>query len=110
MTDRLFFAVFPDVDVAPRIAQLGEGLRCQHCLRGKALATEYLHVSLHHVRDFARPPDQAIVAAARDVAASVRLPSFAVEFNGAMSFRRRHANKPFVLHGDDGVVGLTMLQ
>jgi RNA 2',3'-cyclic 3'-phosphodiesterase len=110
VTDRLFFAVFPDVDAALRIAQLGEGLRCQHHLRGKALATERLHVSLHHVGDFARPPDRGMVAAARDIAAGVHLPSFAVEFNGAMSFRGRRDNQPFVLHGDDGVIGLAMLQ
>jgi 2'-5' RNA ligase len=109
-TDRLFFAVFPNVDAAARIARLGDGLRCQHHLRGKALATERLHVSLHHVGDFVRPPDQGIVAAARDVAAGVHRPSFAVEFNGAMSFRGRPDNQPFVLHGDDGVVGLAMLQ
>lgn len=110
MTDRLFFAVFPDPDAASRIAELGEELRCLHHLRGKALAAERLHVSLHHVGDFARPPDQGIVAAARDVAGKLHLPSFAVEFNGAMSFRGRRDNQPFVLHGDDGVIGLAMLQ
>lgn len=110
LTDRLFFAVFPDAGAAARIAELGQELRCQHRLRGKALVTERLHVSLHHVGDYAHAPDQHTVGLARDVAASVRLPSFAVEFNGAMSFRGRRDNQPFVLHGDDGMIGLAMLQ
>jgi 2'-5' RNA ligase len=109
-TDRLFFAVFPDADAAARIAQVCEDLRRQHRLRGKPLAAERLHVSLHHVGDFAQPPDQGVVAAVRDVAGRVHLPPFAVEFNGAMSFRGRRDNQPFVLHGDDGMIGLAMLQ
>jgi 2'-5' RNA ligase len=109
-TDRLFFAVFPGASAAQRIARLGEELRYRHGLRGKALASDRLHVSLHHVGDYVRPPDGTIVAAACDVAASVRMPSFAVEFNSAVSFRGRRDNQPFVLHGDDGIIGLTMLQ
>lgn len=110
LTDRLFFAVFPDADVAARIVELGQELRCQHRLRGKELVAGRLHVSLHHVGDYAQAPDQRIVALAHDVAASVRLPPFSVEFNGAMSFRGRRDNQPFVLHGDDGMIGLAMLQ
>jgi RNA 2',3'-cyclic 3'-phosphodiesterase len=33
-----------------------------------------------------------------------------VEFNGALSFRGRPGNWPLVLHGDDGVFGLSVLQ
>lgn len=109
-TDRLFFAVFPDAGAAARIVELGQELRCQHRLRGKVMVAERLHVSLHHIGDYAQAPDQRIVALARDVAASVRLPAFSVEFNGAMSFRGRPDNQPFVLLGDDGTIGLAMLQ
>lgn len=109
-TDRLFFAVFPDPATATRIAAVGQELRCQHGLKGKALATERLHVSLHHVGDYyLRLPDE-VVSAAREVAAGVHLPSFTVAFNSAASFRGRPDNQPFVLRGDDGVIGLTMLQ
>jgi 2'-5' RNA ligase len=108
-TDRLFFAIFPDAGAAARIARLGQALRAQHGLKGKPLATERLHVSLHHVGDYAGLP-QHIVAAACRVAATVAVRPFTVEFNGAASFRGRPGNQPFVLLGDDGVVGLQALQ
>ena len=65
-SDRLFFAVFPDAATGSRIFCLGHALRCQHCLQGTALAFERLHVSLHQVGDYDHPPDERIVAAARD--------------------------------------------
>ena len=108
-TDRLFFAIFPDPAAAARLAALGQQLRCQHGLKGKVLASERLHVSLHHVGDYVGLPD-AVTAAAREVAASVRLPAFTVAFNSVSSFRGRPDNQPLVLRGDDGVIGLTMLQ
>lgn len=109
LTDRLFFAVFPDDGAAGEIARLARELRLQHGLKGKPLAPERLHVSLHHVGDYHDLP-QDIVAAARDIASTISIPRFTVAFNGAASFRGRPDNQPFVLRGDDGVVGLTMLQ
>jgi 2'-5' RNA ligase len=109
LTDRLFFAVFPNAGTAARIARLSEGLRVQHGLKGKPLATERFHVSLYHVGDYAGLP-QDVVAAARDVASAVAMPAFTVAFNSAASFRGRPDNQPFVLRGDDGVVGLLALQ
>src|SRR5713101_613370 len=38
------------------------------------------------------------------------MPRFAVAFDRAASFRGRPGNQPLVLRGDDGVIGLTMLQ
>lgn len=108
-TDRLFFAVFPDPAATARLALLGQELRRQHGLKGKVLPPERLHVSLHHVGDYVCLPD-AVTAAAREVAATVRLPTFTVAFNSAASLRGRHDNQPFVLRGDDGVIGLTKLQ
>src|SRR5256885_861327 len=100
-TDRLFFAVFPDPATATRIALLGQELRRQHGLHGKMLASERLHVALHHVGDYVHLPD-AVTAAAREVAATVRLPTFTVAFNCAASLRGRPDNQPFVLRVDEG--------
>ena len=108
-TDRLFFAIFPDTGAAARIARLSQALRAQHRVRGKSLATERLHVSLHHVGDYAGLP-QHIVAAACRVASALAVRPFTVEFNGAASFRGRPGHQPFVLLGDDGIVGLQALQ
>jgi len=70
---------------------------------------ERLHVTLHHVGDFATLPE-GIVARAEAVASSISMRPFKVEFNGALSFRGRPGNSPFVLQGDEGVIGLLVLQ
>jgi len=109
VTDRLFFAVFPDGDAAACVARLARELQCEHGLKGKALATERLHVSLHHVGDYPHLPGD-VVSAARAVAETVRMPAFTVAFNSAASFRGRSDNQPLVLRGDDGIIGLATLQ
>jgi 2'-5' RNA ligase len=108
-TDRLFFAVLPDPIVAARLTLLGQELRCRHRLKGKVLAPERLHVSLHHIGDFVSLPD-AVTLAAREVAATVHMPGFTAVFNSVASLRGRRDNQPFVLRGDQGIAGLTMLQ
>ena len=109
LTDRLFFAIFPDAGTAARIAQLSVLLRLELGLQGKPLATERLHSTLYHVGDYAGLP-QDVIAKASDVALSVTMPPFTVAFDGAESFRGRPGNQPFVLRGQDGIVGLIMLQ
>ena len=109
LTDRLFFAIFPDANTAARIARLREALRLELGLRGKPLAIERLHASLHHVGDYAGLPYD-IVASASEVASTVAMPPFTVAFDGAESFRGRSGHRPFVLRGEDGVAGLMMLQ
>lgn len=108
-TDRLFFAVFPDRATAAHLAHLAQQLRCELGLQGKVLAPERLHVALHHVGDYVGLPD-AVTASAREVAEAVRLPAFTVAFSSAASLRGRPDNQPFVLRGNDGVGGLTVLQ
>jgi RNA 2',3'-cyclic 3'-phosphodiesterase len=108
-TDRLFFAIFPDVDAAARIAQLARRLRSEHGLKGKPLATKRLHVTLHYLGDYVGLP-QAIVAAASAAAATVALPSFEVALDRVASFSGRPRNRPFVLLGGDGVAALTAFQ
>jgi 2'-5' RNA ligase len=109
LTDRLFFAVIPDAGSASGAAQRRHELRAKHRLRGKAIATERLHVTLHHVDDFAGLPE-GIAAKTCAVASAVSMRPFTVEFNGALSFRGRPGNLPLVLQGDEGVYGLLVLQ
>ena len=107
--DRLLLMVVPDAGGASSAARLRRGLRATHRLRGKAIATDRLHVTLHRVGDFAGVP-QRIVARTRAVASAVSMWPFTVEFNGALSFRGRPGNWPLVLQGDEGVFGLFVLQ
>ena len=53
LTDRLFFAIFPGPAVAARIARVAQYLRSQHGLKGKPLEARRLHITLHHLGDFA---------------------------------------------------------
>jgi len=109
LTDRLLFAANPDAGSASGVAELRQELRAKHRLRGKPIATERLHVTLHRVGDFATLPE-GIAARAGAVASSISMRPFKVEFNGALSFRGRPGNSPFVLQGDEGVIGLLVLQ
>ena len=53
---RLFLAIKPDAETAGRIARLIEQLRPVVGFKGKALRTERLHVTLHHLGDFVHLP------------------------------------------------------
>lgn len=108
-TDRLFFAIFPDIAAAARIAQLAQRLRSEHELKGRPLAMERFHVTLHHLGDHAGLP-QDVVAAAGEAASAVAMPSFEVVFDRAMSFSGRPRNRPFVLRGGEGVAALAAFQ
>lgn len=108
-TDRLFFAIFPDMDAAERIAQLAWHLRNEHGLKGKPFATERFHVTLHHLGDYVGLP-HGDVGRAVDAAAAVVMPPFEVTFDRTASFLGRPRNRPFVLRGGDGLAALMAFQ
>ncbi|MGC1174635.1 2'-5' RNA ligase family protein [Polaromonas sp.] len=109
LTDRLFFAIFPDAGAAAQIARLAQQLREEHGLRGKPLKTERLHVTLHHLGDYAGLP-QDLVEVACAAAASLAAAPFDVTFDRAASFSTAPRNRPFVLRGGDGVASLIAFQ
>ena len=109
LTDRLFFAVFPDTGAAARIAALAQALRNVHGLKNNAIATERLHVTLHLLGDYAGVPKE-IVATAEDAAAAVATPPFEVGFDRVRSFRGKPGKRPCVLCGGDGAVALSGFQ
>lgn len=104
-TDRLFLAVLPDAETAGRIAQTAQHLRVSHGLSGKPLRPEHFHVTLCHVEDrlglSLRKVEEVSASAAR-----VEMPSFRVCFDRAESFK----NGALVLRGEDGTIGLDILQ
>lgn len=108
-TDRLFFTIFPDADIAARAAQLTQRLRSEHGLKGKPLASDRFHITLSHLGDYAGLP-QSIVAAAQDAAANVSEASFDVAFDRVVSFNTGARNRPFVLRGGEGVAALAAFQ
>jgi RNA 2',3'-cyclic 3'-phosphodiesterase len=104
-TDRLFLAVVPDPETADRIARTARHLRVSHGLSGKPLRAEHFHVTLCHIEDgLGLTP--GVVDEVKACTASVAMPSFRVCFDRAESFR----NGALVLRGDDGTIGLDVLQ
>lgn len=107
-TERLFFAVMPDAHTAARIIELAAGLCEEHGLVDKLLHRDRLHVTLHHVGDFAGIPP-ALLARVQQAAGRLRMPAFEVCFDQVGSFSGRRQN-PFVLRGESGVEHLHSLQ
>jgi 2'-5' RNA ligase len=104
-TDRLFLAVLPDAETAVRIAQTARHLRLSHGLAGRPLQPDHFHVTLCHIETgIGLTPGK--VDEVKACAASVAMPSFRVGFDRAESFR----NGALVLRGDDGTIGLDVLQ
>jgi len=108
-TDRLFLGAFLDPNAAERAASLSQSLRKEFNLRGRPLAPDRLHITLHHIGDYAGLPPQ-VVAAIRDAAATVRVSPFEVEFDRVASFSGRPGNRPLVLRGTDGLAELMKFQ
>ncbi len=108
MMDRLFFAIFPDVDAAERAAQLAQRLKDGYRVRGDLVESTRLHVTLLHLGDYESLPKR-IVTAASKAAASVAMPPFDIVFDRAMSFAGNPDRRPLVLLGSDGIDTLTAL-
>ena len=102
-TDRLFFALFPSEEAIPQIVKTSQQLRDTHGLTGKSLSNDRLHVTLHHVGDYAGGLPNGLVEAAQEVVSIIAMPAFDVTFDRAMSFSGRPKNKPFVLRGNESV-------
>ena len=100
-TDRLFFALFPSDEAIPQIVKTSQQLRDAHGLTGKSLSNDRLHVTLHHVGDYAGGLPNGLVETAQDVASTMAMPAFDVTFDRAMSFAGSPRNKPFVLRGNE---------
>jgi 2'-5' RNA ligase len=104
-TDRLFLAVLPDAEAATRIAETARHLRISHGLVGKPLRSEHFHVTLCGIEE-GLGLSLARIESVKERVARVVMPSFRVGFDRAESFR----NGALVLRGDDGIIGLEVLQ
>jgi tRNA(adenine34) deaminase len=104
-TDRLFLAVLPDRAARERLDALGQILKREHGLQGRALRPEHLHITLHHLGDYRKIPQNVVDAASRAVASLVSAPTFDVILDRVVTFQRP-GSKPIVAVGGDGVLAL----
>lgn len=100
-TDRLFFAIFPDDTAREAIARLARDIGKQHGLKGKPLASERFHITLHHLGDYAELPPDLVEGAMRAANHMIAAP-FDVQFDHVASFATRAEKKPCVLLAEDG--------
>ncbi|MEB2233714.1 RNA 2',3'-cyclic phosphodiesterase [Xanthomonas campestris pv. campestris] len=109
-TERLFFAVMADAATATQAAQIGSALLQAGLVEGKPLAPERLHVTLHHLGDYAGGLPPSLVARASQAAERVAQQAFEVEFDRVGTFGGRRSQLPCVLRGEEQVRGLYDLQ
>ena len=103
-TDRLFFAILPDPATAARICVFTQQLSQEHGLRGRPLLADRLHITLHHLGDYAGLPD-GLIDRACQAAAQIQAASFDVTFERVLSFGRKSRNRPIVLLGNQAELG-----
>src|ERR1700761_8515916 len=94
-SDRLLFCLYPDAATAGRIAALAHRIRQARGLSGEPLHADRLHVSHHHLGDYAGIPD-AILANAFVAGGSVAMAPFTVTFDRLESFTRGARTRPLV--------------
>ncbi|MDH4907385.1 RNA 2',3'-cyclic phosphodiesterase [Xanthomonas axonopodis pv. ricini] len=109
-TERLFFAVMADASTAEHAARIADRLLQGGHAEGKALARERLHVTLHHLGDYAGGLPPSLVSRASQAATRVQMDAFEVEFDRVGTFGGRRSQLPCVLRGEEQVRGLYELQ
>ncbi|MCC4594423.1 2'-5' RNA ligase family protein [Xanthomonas campestris pv. phormiicola] len=97
--ESLFFAVLPDPATAQRAFAIGERLRAEHGLRGRALPVERLHLTLHYLGEYAGIPPRLLQQAHAAGQAVAEAP-FELCFDRVASFGGRTRARPLVLLGD----------
>ena len=103
----LFFAVFPNRDVAQKIEALAVDLRKAHGLKGEPLPAHRLHVSLVGLGSGYSALPAEIVEKACLAGYQLSSPPFQAAFSRTESFdRKSEKDHPFVLSGGDGLDAL----
>jgi 2'-5' RNA ligase len=110
LTDRIFFAIAPDAGAIGEINALTAQLKAEHGMQGRPIADAKLHCTLCNLGDFPGMPE-ALLARASQAAALVATGTqpFTAGFDVAQTFINRARNRPYVLTGGEGVVGVAAL-
>jgi 2'-5' RNA ligase len=105
----LYFAIHADAAAAAQVAELMTAFRRRDTPAGRAVGPEALHISLNNIGEFDAYPDAAVLRAT-EAAARVRVPPFTVALNRLAAWQNTMpGQRPLVLHGDEGVMGVERL-
>jgi 2'-5' RNA ligase len=105
----LFFALFPEASIAARIAKRAREFCRERGLKGRPIAADRLHVSLHGLGGYQGAPGD-VIRAAQEAAGSLATPPFDLSFDRIASFRGSAQGRPLVLLGGDGVAACVEFQ
>lgn len=102
-SDRLFYALLPDVKSAGQIVEFARRLRADHHPKGALIPSERLHVTLAFLGDFAGLP-KGIVSSALVAGEQLDETPFDVTFDRLQKFG--HDKQAVVLRGEDDAAGV----
>jgi len=102
---RLFFGIWPDANASDDLMRLMAQLRNDGTMPGKPVDPDRLHVTLHHLGDFADQVPPSLMPAARAAAATVRMQPFDVAFDRAGGTKGQ-----FLLRASDGSAALRVFR
>jgi 2'-5' RNA ligase len=105
--DVLFFALLVGPENAPQIVRLRERLCRESGVRGRPVAADLLHISLHGVGAY-DGLHRAVVERATKAAASIKPQPFDVVLDRAMSFKGNGDGRPLVLRTADEAALVTL--
>lgn len=97
MKERLFFALLPDANAITQIGQVRQDLRASYPLATPGIPAQRLHVTLYFVGDFADGVSQEVLDSAHAAAKGITAKEFDLDFDTALSFRSKAAERPLVL-------------
>ncbi len=94
--DFLFFALLAGAENASRIVRLREHLCREHGLKGRRVAAELLHITLHGIGAYDGLP-KAVVERAKQAGTVLSAHTFDVVLDRATSFNGNRGGRPMVL-------------
>ncbi|HSD38645.1 MAG TPA: 2'-5' RNA ligase family protein [Rhodocyclaceae bacterium] len=106
-TDSLFYALLPDAESAGQIVDLARRLRADHRLKGAAIPSERLHVTLAFLGAFAGLP-KAVVSSAIVAGERFEGAPFDVSFDRVQKFG--HDKRAVVLRGSEDATAVDEFQ
>lgn len=105
-SENLFFALLPDSATARRMEWNASDFCALHGMKGKPLAPDRLHVSLHPLGRFCGELPPGLLRTAREAACRVAKAPFEVTFDRVASFSGGSHRRPFVLYAKVGCEAL----